>query len=161
MRPYAETNNLTYNQQISNASQPQQSYGTSQGYSQPGISQAYNVQPVSVTGTSQAYNYQPGTSGSYNLPASGTSQGYYTTSGPTQTVITTPPIASSTVQPVSINTSQHRGSLGLLWEEANDWLLKLKYKKLYFISMINFLKSCNCSAKDLYRCIDIHGLYWH
>lgn len=99
VRPYAETNNLTYNQQISNASQPQQSYGTSQGYSQPG--------------TSQAYNYQPGTSQSYNLPASGTSQGYYPTSGPSQTVITTPPIASSTVQPVMLNTSQ-RGSLGLL-----------------------------------------------
>lgn len=100
VRPYAVTNNLTYNQQISNASQPQQSYGTSQGYSQPG--------------TSQAYNYQPGTSQSYNLPASGTSQGYYQTSGPTQTVITTPPMTSSTVQPVFLHTSQERGSLGLL-----------------------------------------------
>lgn len=101
MRPYGETNNLTYNQQISNTSQPQQSnqiYGTSQGYNQPA--------------TSQVYNYQPGTSQSYNLPVSGASQGYYQ-SGP-QTVITTPPIASSTVQPVSLNTSQRGGSLGLL-----------------------------------------------
>lgn len=48
VRPYADTNNLTYNQQYSNASQPQPSYGASQGYSLPG--------------TSQGYNYQPGTS---------------------------------------------------------------------------------------------------
>lgn len=106
VRPYADTTNLVYNTQPYGDSkvyqQPVSVTPSSQIYNQPMAtitnqpsynSQAYSQVPVSVTGTSQVYN----------------------TSGANQTIIT-PPITSSTVRPVRVDTvsSSRQNSLGLL-----------------------------------------------